>query len=227
DELYFIQRLAEFVNDPARNFMLITVLHQNFSTYATGLSREQREEWEKVKGRFKELTFNEPVEQLLELAADFTKNGHHTHSRVELTSLVQAIDLSAAFPYRHRLSVEFARRLLPFDILSASVLTQALQRYGQNERSLFTFLNANDYLGINDYDTDTHPYYNLVCVYDYLAHNYESLLNSVHNPHYTQWGVIRRTQERAEAELDADYINTALKLIKIVGLLNIFAPDGA
>lgn len=226
-DLYFIQQLAEFVNDPNRHMMFITVLHQNFSTYGVGLRREQREEWEKVKGRLKELTFNEPVEQLLELAADFTNHRQQARSEHELAQLVESIDLSASFAHRHRLSTEFAAKLLPFDILAVSVLTQALQRYGQNERSLFTFLNANDYRGINNYDADEHPYYNLVCVYEYLAHNYESLLNSVNNPHYAQWGVIRRTVERAEAELAEDIVGTATKLIQVIGLLNIFAPDGA
>ena len=236
-ELYFVQRLAEFVNDPGRNMMLITVLHQNFSTYGAGLNREQRGEWEKVKGRLKELTFNEPVEQLLELVADFPgvrRTIESDHSRChqqpdhdELAALVEAIDLSAAFPHRHRLSPAFAGKLLPLDILAASVLTQALQRYGQNERSLFTFLFTNDYLGINAYGAEEHPFYNLVCVYDYLSHNYESLLNSVHNPDYAQWGIIRRAQERAEADLAVDALSAGVKLIKAVGLLNIFAPEGA
>jgi len=236
EELYFIQRLAEFVNDPCRDMMLITVLHQNFSTYGAGLNRDQREEWEKVKGRLKELTFNEPIEQLLELVASLPNSdsvvdfkhlrNHPPPANDELTALVEAIDLSAAFPHRPRLSTAFAGKLLPLDILSASVLTQALQRYGQNERSLFTFLYANDYLGINAYSAGEHPFYNLACVYDYLAHNYESLLNSVYNPHYAQWGLIRRAQERAEVELSEDVVSPAVKLLKVVGLLSIFSPDG-
>lgn len=64
-----MQTLAEFVNVPSRNVILITTLHQNFGTYAHKLSETQRNEWLKVKGRFKELVFVEPVEQLLFLAA--------------------------------------------------------------------------------------------------------------------------------------------------------------
>lgn len=36
-ELYFMQKLAEFVNVPSRNILLLTTLHQNFSSYAKGL----------------------------------------------------------------------------------------------------------------------------------------------------------------------------------------------
>lgn len=69
-ELYFLQTLAEFVNVSSRNVILITTLHQNFGSYAHKLTETQRNEWLKVKGRFKELVFAEPVEQLLFLAAE-------------------------------------------------------------------------------------------------------------------------------------------------------------
>ena len=69
-ELYFIQQLAEFANDDSKNILFITTLHQGFNDYAHGLNKTQRNEWDKVKGRLKEITFNEPVEQLLLLAAE-------------------------------------------------------------------------------------------------------------------------------------------------------------
>ena len=64
-----MQKLAEFVNESTRQNLLVTTLHQNFSAYARKLSTLQKEEWTKVKGRFKELVFIEPVEQLLYLAS--------------------------------------------------------------------------------------------------------------------------------------------------------------
>ena len=64
-ELYFIQQLAEFANNSDNNIVLLTTVHQNFDAYAINLESTQRQEWTKVKGRFKEITFNEPVEQLL------------------------------------------------------------------------------------------------------------------------------------------------------------------
>lgn len=54
-ELYFLQKLAEFVNVPSRNIILITTLHQNFGSYAVKLTDTQRNEWQKVKGRLKKL----------------------------------------------------------------------------------------------------------------------------------------------------------------------------
>ena len=67
-ELYFVQQLAEFCNNPKHNIVLITTVHQSLESYAYSLSKTQQQEWTKVKGRFREITFNEPVEQLLFLA---------------------------------------------------------------------------------------------------------------------------------------------------------------
>lgn len=69
-ELYFIQQLAEWVNNDQKNVILITTLHQGFFAYSHGLTQIQRNEWQKVEGRLKELTFNEPIEQLLYLASE-------------------------------------------------------------------------------------------------------------------------------------------------------------
>lgn len=70
-ELYFIQQLAELFNKHEYDSIFISVLHQSFDAYSFGLNRSQRDEWEKVKGRLKDLTFNEPVEQLLYLAYEY------------------------------------------------------------------------------------------------------------------------------------------------------------
>ena len=225
-EMYFIQQLAEYANDSSKNFLFISVLHQGFNAYAAGLDHEDREEWTKVKGRLKELTFNEPVEQLLGLAADHIAGLDLLRSDTDLTPIVKAIEESRAYPHEGTLSLDFARKLRPFDLLSASVLTQSLQSYGQNDRSLFTFLNANEHLGLRDYDTETNPFFNLACVHDYLAHNYHSLLSTVYNPHHGGWGAIRSATERVDALFDEHRV-TALKLVKTIGLLNIFAPTGS
>jgi DNA replication protein DnaC len=58
NELYFIQQLAEFCNNPKYNIVLISTVHQSFESYAYALTSTQKQEWTKVKGRFREITFN-------------------------------------------------------------------------------------------------------------------------------------------------------------------------
>lgn len=153
-ELYFIQQLAELVNDSNKNYFLINTLHQDFSTYAIELSQNQKHEWSKVKGRLKEITFNEPVEQLLYLASERVseKFNGKTNQPKSFQKVFQLIKEAKVFPLKDYLNETVANNLMPFDILSASILTLSLQKYGQNERSLFSFLESNDPLGINEFD---------------------------------------------------------------------------
>ncbi|WP_147303641.1 hypothetical protein [Rhodohalobacter sp. SW132] len=226
-ELYFIQLLAEYANDEDRNIFFITTLHQAFDSYAHGLDSQQRKEWDKVRGRLKELTFNEPVEQLLYIASEFLSEEKTTPSvDKKIKRLLKAIEIAKVFPLKSELNLELAKNLYPLDPLSGSVLSLALQKYGQNERSLFTFLQSDEFLGINDYDRKENPFYNLACVYDYLIHNHHSFLSSKYNPHYVQWNALKKAIERVESIFDENVFELK-RVVKAIGLLNIFATEGA
>ena len=227
EELYFIQLLAELANDRNRNLLFISTLHQNFDAYALDLAESQRKEWEKVKGRLKELTFNEPVEQLLALAAErINEKYKDTQKPTFPEELLNTIEKNSIFPLRNELSASFTEKLFPFEPLSAAALTIALQKYGQNERSLFTFLDTKEYLGLEQYDKNNNPYYNLSCVYDYLHHNYYSTLTSRYNPDYFRWNLIRDTLERVDADFDEN-IDEVRQLVKTIGLLNALGSNAA
>jgi hypothetical protein len=228
-ELYFVQLLAEWVNDSSNDTMLICTLHQDFSAYALQLDKLQRNEWDKVKGRLKTITFNEPVEQLLFLAAEridekFPKKTLDKN----FDSLFNTIKEAKVFPLRDYFEKDFAKKLYPFDILSSAVLTLSLQQYGQNERSLFSFIESNDHLSINEFDTKTGLYYSIPRVYDYLLNNYYSFLTTKYNPHFNQWSGIRKMLEKIDG-LFKDPVSqrNAADLIKLIGLLNIFAASSA
>ncbi len=226
-ELYFIQQLAEWANDADKDVLFIVTLHQGFDAYATTLDKAQRQEWDKVKGRLKELVFNEPVEQLLALAAERLA-GNDAKAPTHFDELFDAIDQAKVFPLQSYFDKQTAKKLLPFDILSAAVLTLALQSYGQNERSLFSFIEGDEYLSIGDFDEAKNPFYNISCVYDYLVYHYHTGIVSKYNPHYTQWAAIRNALERLDGiYTDLDELKKAQKVIKTIGLLNIFAPASA
>lgn len=225
-ELYFIQLLAEYANDADKNLFFITTLHQSFDSYAHGLDDQQRKEWDKVRGRLKELTFNEPVEQLLHIASEFLKDEDKNWKELKLDKLVKCIENAQAFPLRNKLTFELSRNLYPLDPLSAGIISLALQKYGQNERSLFTFLQSDDFLGINDFDRSSNPYFNLSCVYDYLIYNHHHFLSSKYNPHYIQWNALKRALDRVEAHFDENIRQMQL-IVKSIGLLNIFSSDAA
>lgn len=226
-ELYFIQQLAEFCNNPKHNIVLITTVHQNIESYAYGLSKNQQQEWTKVKGRFREITFNEPVEQLLFLASEYvSENFENKTSKAVIEECLKLTIETKAFNFNSDFLSEIASKLYPLDILAANVLTLALQKYGQNERSLFSFLESSDHTGLAKFNKLENPFYNLSNVYDYLNFNFYSFLTSRYNPDFSAWSSIRSSIEEVERVFETD-IHDYIKTVKTIGLLNTFSASGA
>ncbi|GAB2690927.1 hypothetical protein GCM10027037_12660 [Mucilaginibacter koreensis] len=226
-ELYFIQQLAELVNSGDSEVMFLTTLHQDFAGYAHHLSKLQRNEWVKVKGRFKEITFNEPVEQLLYLASQRLNSAIPQEVNTAFERTFQAIVDAKVYPLRDFFNAEVAAKLYPLDILAAAVLAQALQRYGQNERSLFSFLNGDNYFDLKDFQSSKANFYGLNAVYDYLNYNFNSFLQSKANPDYTYWAEIRNALERVDGEFDFAKQATYQAAVKTIGMMQIFLPGSA
>lgn len=221
-ELYFLQKLSEFVNVPSRNIIFITTLHQNFGSYASELSETQRNEWYKVKGRFQEIVFVEPIEQLLTLTAKRLAS-HVSMSNAEKVSwnLLYELGLKSKIVSQN-LDFKTAELLYPLDPISAFCLTIAIQRYGQNERSLFSFLSAQGKGTLKDFSNAPSLTYNVAKVYDYLTYHFYSAITEA-NADSMGWRSLSVAIERIEASnLDAPTIQSCLKLIKTIGLINMF-----
>ncbi len=227
-ELYFIQQLAEFANNPDHNIILVTTIHQNFDAYAFALNNAQKQEWTKVKGRFREITFNEPIEQLLFLAAEHLKVQSESNKRKEneVKAALALTKKSKAFNFNEQYATDIASKLFPLDLVAANALTISLQKYGQNERSLFSFLESTDQTGINNFDSRTNPFYNVSCVYDYIIFNFYSYINSRYNPDFAAWASIKSSIENVERLFNEKIVDYC-KLIKTIGLLSITSPAGA
>ena len=221
DELYFIQELAEFCNDIERNVLFITTLHQNFSSYAKGLLKAEKSEWDKVRGRFIDIAFDEPVEQLLFFASEKLKD----HSvpkefRKKFEKGVESVLKNKLIGNSAIADIEKLERLYPLDPLAADIITKSLQRFGQNERSLFTFLDspelsasieANDIFDVSD-------------CFDYLTQNLiGEIEDGERNPFKPQFKAASLALERSEFLFEDSYGHAAA-IIKTICLVNIFSP---
>ena len=221
-ELYFIQQLTEFVNNEDNNIILITTVHQNFEEYAYSSNSTPQNEWIKIKGRFREITFNEPVDQLLYLAAKRIKNIDNANNK-DISHLNNLILESKCFSINPEFINEISNNLYPLDIFAANIITSALQKYGQNERSLFSFLESSDEHGIQFYKENKKGFYNASNVYDYLYFNFYSFLNSKYNPDFSHWKSIQNTIEKIDSLVSNN--DNHKSVIKIIGLINIFIQN--
>jgi hypothetical protein len=222
-ELYFLQKFAEFVNVPSRNILLLTTLHQNFGAYSKELSEYQINEWTKVKGRYREVTFVEPVEQLLYLASLQKREEKVVYDNAEkLIALGRDTKFVSGI-----FSEEVSRALYPLDPFAAYVLTSALQRYGQNERSLFSFLASTGDDALSQFEPKEHYTYHLGLVYDYIIYNFYFYLRDT-NADTMSWSSMQVAIERVES-LDWEseiQKEESIKIVKAIGLMGLFGNAG-
>ncbi len=217
-DVFVLQTLAEFATRSDQTpLFLITILHQAFEQYAHRAAKSQREEWAKVQGRFEDIAFVEPADQVLRLIG----------SAIEKTSEGEAQNLS--FPPASELKPsqlnddEFRGLMadcLPLHPTVALVIGSIFRRFAQNERSLFAFLSSSEPYGLQDflsnqrYNGNILPMLSIADLYDYLNTTIGNRLSASRDG--DKWVEIEMAINRL-----TDPSPTTVKLIKTIGLLSI------
>jgi len=220
-KIYFFQKLAESTYN--KNILFVFTLHQNFNAYVNALNEDIKTEWKKVRGRFKELTFNESPEKLIYFASKYIKKFNHNSFEKTRINHLNSLIIDNNFINKEDIDENLLYDILPFDITSLKILILALIEYGQNERSIFNFLLSKDRYSISDF-SNYDEFYTLVEVFDYLYFNLHPYIFSKDNHNFLQWSSIRSSLERVESSLNNNF-DLAKNVVKIIGLLNIFSTD--
>ncbi len=223
DDVYLLQHLAEqAARSGATPIVVVAILHQAVASYAASLPSAHRREWEKVAGRYEEVVFAPPIEQNASLIAaaldvEVAEVPKKLARRVSAT-MAATVDLGWYGPAAARSALEdLAPALLPLDPTVIPVLARLLRRFGQNERSLFSFLASSEPFGLMNHASQSiaslEPY-RLHDLYDYVAANLTSLLSS--GRHAVRWGVIEEIMQSAGNAAFEDR-----QVLKVVALLNL------
>lgn len=195
-DIFLLQRLAEAAARSGRHPLLIVgVLHQGFSAYAEQLSQATQKEWEKVAGRYEELPFSQPLEQTAGLVAR-ALNVRLTKLPSELArsatkEMSRTLDLGWYGPAATRPALlESAPQLYPLHPTVVPVLIRLFARFGQNERSLFSFLLSDEPYALRDFASRPlrdFAFYRIHNLYDYARASFGSSLNvNSYRSHWSQ-----------------------------------------
>jgi hypothetical protein len=176
-DVIVLQELAELAaRSGEAPFVFITIFHQSFGGYAARLSPTQRNEWEKVQGRFEDIAFVDSWDQTVRLIADaIDKHPLPKASENRLHSAVARALESVQLPAGLQ-SEQTAQLLLACEPLHpyVSLLLGPLFRTGvfQNERSLFAFLASAEPGGLqaflNSTSVGSGELYPLDLLFDYV-----------------------------------------------------------
>lgn len=222
-DIYILQRLAESASRSGDTpLFIIGLLHQGFNAYSDYLDNASKREWEKIAGRFEEILFNYPLEQIVVLLKSAlgirTKGVSRDHHREAVSQMRFAIDNGwyGVVPAQESL-IKKAVGLFPLDPLVIPVMTRIFHKFGQNERSLFSFINSSEPFGLQAYSLkpiSNAQFYRICDFYDYLRANLSHRLTL--NNTQTHWNAIDSIIQGYGYD-----DNLEIQILKTVGLLNL------
>ena len=225
-DVYLLQRIAEAAERSGEKpLFLVCLLHQAFHAYSDTLNRSAREEWEKVAGRFNEIVFNQPVEQISQIVAaalnvQTGKLPNHIASDLR-EAMDDTIELGWFGSAGSKSLRELAAALYPIHPTVLPVLIRVFRRFGQNERSLFSFLFSSEPFGLQSF-TDRRAaradVFRLCDLFDYVRANLGHRLAA--QSYRSRWNTIESLIESFASE-DAQTI----RVLKAIGILNLL-DDG-
>ena len=214
NDIYFFQQLAELASRSNSRLIVVGILHQAFEEYAHRLSREMRDEWAKIQGRFIDLAVNTgPDEQLELLGRAIESDREPCGAFSELSSEIATL---TGFPSNAGLLAS----CWPLDPVVASLLGPiSRRRFGQNQRSIFGFLNSTEPHAFQDFlrSAEREALYPTDTLWDYLRVNLEPSIMASPDGH--RWAMATEALERCHAAGGDDL---QIRLLKIIGLIDLF-----
>ena len=218
-DIHIFQELAELASRSKRRLIFVGILHQSFEEYASRIGREQRDEWAKVQGRFVDLVVNSATEEQLELLARAIESDHRPQRASRAVSAVAKCISANRRGVESSLTNALERCWPLHPLVSALLGPISRRRFGQNQRSLFGFLNSAEPDGFQDFlrDADDSALYTPDKLWDYLKTNLESSILSSPDGH--RWSVAVDAVERCEA-VGGNKLH--LQILKSLALIDLF-----
>lgn len=227
-DLYVLQQLAEWTAGTEHlPLVIVTLQHMAFDEYAEGASSVQRREWTKVQGRFEDIAFvDSPAQTQALIAAAFTDPAPKIAPVLKAWSEREASMLADLGLRGLVRDSELLARCWPLHPFVVGTLPELCARYGQNERTLFSFLAGSGPDGVSAFLANTRwnpkadlPLVRLNKVYDYFVSSAAGLV-----------GVTAAASRWLEIDTriqDARGIDAACqRVLKTVGLLNLVSAGG-
>ena len=145
--LQAVQTIAEWTARATQpSASLVLLMHQSLLAYAGSLNQTTRGEWSKVAGRFRHLQFLEDSRELYDLIADVVQEkrpaGFPATPGKKLRQIAdRAVHVRWFDNERDARRIQrILRRADPVTAAALQTLPRVVARIGQNERSLFSFV---------------------------------------------------------------------------------------
>jgi len=219
-DLYLFQQIAELASRSGGRLIFVGVLHQAFEEYAHRLSREMRDEWAKIQGRFVDLAVNVAGEEQIDLLSRAIEASYDRPAKIdELASTVAETIQSQRPKASQRLASVLAACAPLHPVVAALLGPISRRRFGQNQRSLFGFLNSAEPFGFQEFlaQAGEEDLYGPERLWDYLKANLEPAILASPDSH--RWALASEAVDRCEA-IGGEALH--IRLLKAIALIDLF-----
>jgi energy-coupling factor transporter ATP-binding protein EcfA2 len=229
-DLFVLQEIVERSSGTSGSRVFVgTLQHLAFEEYVAGATLSQRREWAKVQGRFEDVPFADSPAEVLQLVARVFRRARGADPAVLAAidrwaetqyKVVEQLGLSDRLP-----SPGFLAACYPLHPLALAVLPELCSRYGQRERTLFSFLarpephSVASFLEEQAVSPRHLPVVGIEQVFDYFLATSGTIVTTADGA--SRWveidSRIRETQGLSDEET---------RLMKIAGVLNLVSRGG-
>ena len=218
-DIHFFQELAEAAARCKGRLLVVGILHQSFDQYVRRFGAEMQEDWAKIQGRFVDIPIVTAIDEVLDLIGRALIPSDDGRIAKELSEAVA----NAIRRRRPGSPDDLDNRLAacwPLHPVTASLIGPlSRRRFGQNERSVFGFLNSAEPGGFQEY-LKTHEagsaLYDPAQLWDYLRANLEPAILASPDSH--RWSEAVDAMQRCERHGEALH----LKLAKSIAVIELF-----
>ncbi|HNT34021.1 MAG TPA: hypothetical protein PKH07_03390 [bacterium] len=224
-DVFVLQEIAEQASRSGRcPILLVGILHQSFEDYAQHLDLATRREWAKIQGRFEDIAFLEPPEQVIRMIAKAIEWSPDATAQIPARFLdkivLGALKAGIAPPGMKDSDFETASRgAYPIHPVTLVALPFLFRRFAQNERSLFSYLSSLEPYGFQEFirtkplEKDCPPVVRLSHLFDYFTKNFGAGL--YRHPQALRWMEAADVLERREG-----LSSLHREVVKTIGVLN-------
>jgi hypothetical protein len=220
NSLHVLQEIAEIFARSKFPAGFVGLLHQAIHDYLPRTDRLQRQEWEKIQGRFTDLLFGLSIEESILLISSAIEGRQPSDEDRELISLCCGSLGSGRLALNKNLPRHLQGSLPLHPYTSVLLCLISRQRFGQNERSLFSFLVSNEPAGLQEYARDVSGglpnYYTADMLFDYLQINLGRSIAAVEG--LGQWW-----SDAEECVIRAEHIDdVTAAVVKVISVVEVF-----
>ena len=220
---YLLQQLAEAGQGAGLPIFALTLQHLSFEDYLVGIDGPRRREWAKVQGRFEDVAYIESAAQTRALIGTVFEIDDDLQPRIRRWAETHAKEMRA-LGVADLATAATVEACYPLHPLAALVLPELCSRYGQHERTLFSFLTGADSATAASFlsatslpDRGVLPSLGLDAVYNYFVAGGAGVV-----------GYSQRWSEIATRLRDAHGLTeNQTKLAKSIAILNLVSTGGA